>query len=81
MQFIHLRKESVTCLSLHLQPWTKAVGTNRENAYFFLSSWQKLKPSPNECPISPLPLSKVVQDSMASYSIVLYTLVFRPRQF
>ena len=33
----------------------KTVETNRENAYFFLSSWQKLKPLPNECPISPLP--------------------------
>ena len=31
-----------------------------KNAYFFLSSRQKLKPPPNECPISPLPLSKVV---------------------
>ena len=49
----------------HLQPRTKPVETNRENAYFFLSSRQKLKPPPNECPISPLPLSKVVQDSMA----------------
>ena len=39
-----------------LQSWTKPVETNRENAYFFLSSWQKLKPPPNECPISPLPL-------------------------
>ena len=38
---------------------------NRENAYFCLSSRQKLKPPPNECPISPLPLSKVIQDSMA----------------
>ena len=43
-----------------LQPRTKPVETNRENANFFLSSWQKLKPPPNECPISPLPLSKVV---------------------
>ena len=43
-----------------LQPRTKPVETNRENACFFLSSWQKLKPPPNECPISPLPLSKVV---------------------
>ena len=43
-----------------LQPRTKPVETSRENAYFFLSSWQKLKPPPNECPISPLPLSKVV---------------------
>ena len=43
-----------------LQPLTKPVEANRENAYFFLSSWQKLKPPPNECPISPLPLSKVV---------------------
>ena len=48
-----------------LQPCTKLVETNRENAYFFLSSWQKLKPPPNECPISHLPLSKVVYDSMA----------------
>ena len=45
---------------LKLQPWTKPVETNHENAYFFLSSRQKLKPPPNECPISPLPLSKVV---------------------
>ena len=43
-----------------LQPRTKPVETNRENAYFFLSSRQKLKPPPNECPISPLPFSKVV---------------------
>ena len=47
-----------------LQPRTKPVETNRENAYYFLSSRQKLKPPPSECPISPLPLSKVVQDSM-----------------
>ena len=44
---------------LYLQPRTKPVETNRENAYFFLSSRQKLKPPPNENPISPLPLSKV----------------------
>ena len=43
-----------------LQPRTKPVETNRENAYFYLSSRQKLKPPPNECPIFPLPLSKVV---------------------
>ena len=43
---------------------TKPVKANRENAYFFLSSWQQLKSPPNECPISPLPLFKV-QDSMA----------------
>ena len=43
-----------------LQPRTKPVETNRENAYFFLSFRQKLKPPPNECAISPLPLSKVV---------------------
>ena len=43
-----------------LQPRTKPVETNRETACFFLSSWQKLKPPPNEYPISPLPLSKVV---------------------
>ena len=53
-----------------LQPRTKPVDTkpvesNPENAYLFLSSWQKLKPPPNECPISPLPLSRVVQNSMA----------------
>ena len=54
-----------------LQPRTKPVETNRENAYFFLSSRQKLKTPPNECPISPLPLSKVVWDSMA---ISIYTL-------
>ena len=47
-------------LPIKLQPRTKPVETNRENAYFFLSSRQKLKPPPNECPISPLPLSKVV---------------------
>ena len=52
-------------LALEQQPRTKPVETNLENAYFFLSSRQKLKPPPNECPISPLPLSKVVQDSMA----------------
>ena len=49
-----------------LQPRRKPVETNRENAYiFFLSSWQKLKPPPNECLISHFPLSKVVYDSMA----------------
>ena len=45
---------------LKLQPRTKPVETNGENAYFFLSSQQKLKSPTNECPISPLPLSKVV---------------------
>jgi len=48
-----------------VQPRTKPVETNHENVYFFLSFWQKLKPPPNECPISPLPLFKVVLDSMA----------------
>ena len=43
-----------------LQSRTKPVETNRENAYFFMASRQKLKPPPNEWPISPLPLSKVV---------------------
>ena len=52
--------ELMNFLHHELQPRTKPVETNRENAYFFLSSRQKLKPPPNECPISPLPLSKVV---------------------
>ena len=55
-----LRKAEASWQDPYLQPRTKPVETNRENACFFLSSWQKLKPPPNECPISSLPLSKVV---------------------
>ena len=57
------------------QPRAKPVETNCENAYFFLSSWQKLKPPPNECPVSPLPYPKLFRIAWQ-----LYTLVFRPRQ-
>ena len=65
-EFLHIGKSLIYVLLVSLlaykqeledlQSWTKPVETNRENAYFFLSSWQKLKPPPNECPISPLPL-------------------------
>ena len=58
-----------------LQPRTKPFETNRENVYFFLSSWQKLKPLPNECQIPPSPYPKLFRIAWQ-----LYTLVFRPRQ-
>ena len=50
------------------QPRPKPVERNRENDYFFLSSWQKLKPPPNECPISPLPLSNVFLGQHGNYT-------------
>ena len=54
-----------------LQPRTKPVETNRENAYFFLSSRQKLKPPPNECPISPSPYPKLFRIAWQLYTLVL----------
>ena len=57
----------VFCGSLNsYNPGENLLRQIAKNAYiFFLSSWQKLKPPPNECLISHLPLSKVVYDSMA----------------
>ena len=37
----------------------KTCWDKSQKCLFFLSSRQKLKPPPNECPISPLPLAKV----------------------
>ena len=64
-----------TCHSgkLQLQPWTKPVETNRENAYFFLSSRQKLKPPPNECPIPPSPYPKLFRIAWHLYTLGFQT--------
>ena len=62
------------CINHSYHPGQNLLRQSRK-CPFFLSSWKKLRPLPNECSISPSPYATLFRIAWQ-----LYTLVFRPKQ-